>query len=319
MRPERRASRFVQLLTALTLMSVVTSVVTTAVAADTATDAQPPEYGPSQSSIELALLYSLAHPHAYPAGTNDPRCRVNGEHPVVLVNATGANSYVNWSRLAPQLRSDGRCVFAFEYGDVKGSPLHQVGPMRESARQLAAFVDGVLAATGAPRVDLVGASQGGLLPLYYINRLHGDAKVGRMVGIEPASQGASENGVQAILGGTPGLNEVPGVSCAACVDFTVGSSFLRETAEGGWTRPGVRYTTIVSRTDLAVTVDEARLPPAPNVTNIITQDICPQDLANHTNSVYDDITLRIARNALDPAHAVAPRCHPVLPLLPPQL
>ncbi|GAA0348429.1 alpha/beta fold hydrolase [Streptomyces blastmyceticus] len=125
--------------------------------------------------------------------------------PVVLVNGTLENVYATWSRLAPQLRSDGYCVFGFNYGGVEGSPFQQLGPMRDSGRQLAAFVDRVRAATGAPKVDLVGHSQDGLLPLYYINRLHGRSKVARMVGIEPASQGVHVYGLLPLAGRTPGL------------------------------------------------------------------------------------------------------------------
>ncbi|MGW1073540.1 esterase/lipase family protein [Streptomyces sp. NPDC002537] len=279
-----------------------------------------PRTGPVQSNFPTALLYSVAHPRAYPAGVNDPNCRLSRARPrpVVLVNGTLENVYVNWSRLAPQLHGDGYCVFGFNYGGVEGSPFQQLGPMRESGRQLAAFVNRVLAATGASRVDLVGHSQGGLLPLYYINRLHGRDKVAHMVGIEPASRGVHLYGLLPLVARTPLLPQVRDLVCAACGDLTADSPFLRETAEGGYTRPGVEYTTIISRTDGVVTVPEAQLPPAVNVTNIVTQDVCPLDLTDHGDAVYDDITLRLVRNALAPGAAVPPACHAVLPLLPPQ-
>ncbi|MCD9194760.1 esterase/lipase family protein [Streptomyces albireticuli] len=279
-----------------------------------------PPTGPVQNNWASAVLYSVAHPRAYPRGVNEPGCRPDPARPrpVVLVNGTLENVYANWSRLAPQLRSDGFCVFGFNYGGQDGSPFQQLGPMRESGRQLAAFVDRVRAATGAARVDLVGHSQGGLLPLYYINRLGGHAEVGRMVGIEPASRGVRLHGVLPLLARTPGLAQVRDLVCQACADFTAGSPFMRETAEGGYTRPGVEYTTIISRTDGLVTVAEARLPPADNVTGVVTQDVCPADLVDHADAVYDDITLRLVRNALDPAGARPPRCHVALPLLPPQ-
>ncbi|ARZ72221.1 lipase [Streptomyces albireticuli] len=280
----------------------------------------PPPTGPVQNNWASAMLYSVAHPQAYPRGVNEPGCRPDPAHPrpVVLVNGTLENVYATWSRLAPQLRSDGFCVFGFHYGGQEGSPFQQLGPMRASGRQLAAFVDRVRAATGAARVDLVGHSQGGLLPLYYINRLDGRTKVGRMVGIEPVSRGVRLHGVLTVMARTPGLSQVEGLVCAACADFTAGSPFMREAAEGGHTRPGVEYTTIISRADGLVTVAEAQLPPARNVTNIVTQDVCPTDLVDHANAVYDDITLRLVRDALDPAGSRPPRCHVTLPLLPPQ-
>ncbi len=43
--------------------------------------------------------------------------------------------------------------------------------------------------------------------------------------------------------------------------------------------------------------------------------MCPQSFADHATVVYDDITLRLVRNALDPSTAQSPACHLVLPLL----
>jgi triacylglycerol esterase/lipase EstA (alpha/beta hydrolase family) len=67
--------------------------------------------------------------------------------------------------------------------------------MRVSAQQVGDFVEHVLAATGADRVDLVGHCQGGLVPLYYINRLGGDSTVATMIGIAPATKGISAYGM----------------------------------------------------------------------------------------------------------------------------
>lgn len=298
------------------LTCVTAAIVVTIGGAGTASAAVP-NPGPVQNNWFSAFSYSLAHPDVLPQGINDFSCR-SDTRPVVLVNGTFENTYANWSRLAPQLAADGFCVFGFDYGGAAGSPIQQVGPMRASGLQLAAFIDRVRTATGSDEVDLIGHSQGGLLPLYYINVLGGADKVGRMIGIEPASQGVSVYGVALLPRLIPGGTALEGVVCAACVDFTAGSSFMREVAAGGYTRPGVTYTTIISRTDGLIQPAEARLPAAPNVTNIVTQDVCGLDFTDHVNAVYDDITLRITRNALDPANSVPPHCKLVLPLLPPQ-
>jgi hypothetical protein len=53
--------------------------------------------------------------------------------------------------------------FALDYGGTDGNPIQGYGPI-ESAQQLSSFVDKVLAATGASKVDIVGHSQGGMMP-----------------------------------------------------------------------------------------------------------------------------------------------------------
>ncbi|MEV5651937.1 hypothetical protein AB0L57_27140 [Nocardia sp. NPDC052254] len=45
------------------------------------------------------------------------------------------------------------------------------------------------------------------------------------------------------------------------------------------------------------------------------QDSCPQDQVFHGSVIYDDITLRLVRNALAPHSAAPPACHPVLPVI----
>ncbi|MFF0501372.1 esterase/lipase family protein [Nocardia aobensis] len=64
-------------------------------------------------------------------------------------------------------------MFGLNYGGPVAGSFHQMGDLRESAREIGAFVDRVRAATGSDRVDLVGYSEGGLVPFYYLNMLGG--------------------------------------------------------------------------------------------------------------------------------------------------
>ncbi len=277
----------------------------------------PPPPPPIQTNWIQALGYSLSNPDVEPAGMNVPGCVPSPSHPrpLILVNGTFENSYTNWSYIAPQLAADGYCVFGLNYGGAHGSPIQQTGNMRASGLQLAAFVDKVRAETGSAKVDLVGHSQGGLLPLYYINVLDGADKVDTFVGVEPATNGVALYGIAPVIAANPVLRSAFGLLLAASTDFSVGSDFIRETAANGLTRPQVRYTTIISRNSLLITVAEAQLPPAPNVKNIVLQDICAQDYADHVTIVYDDITLDVIRQALDPTAIPAVECHLVVPLL----
>jgi pimeloyl-ACP methyl ester carboxylesterase len=127
-----------------------------------------------------------------PPGSNNWNCKPSDEHPepVVLAHGLGANQAENWGYVSPRLAEHGYCVCALTYGrnPLAPPPLSQIGglvPMEQSARQLAAFVDKVRDATGADKVDIVGHSEGSLMPDYYVKFLGGDRYVAKYVGMTP--------------------------------------------------------------------------------------------------------------------------------------
>ncbi|MFI1184115.1 esterase/lipase family protein [Streptomyces sp. NPDC020799] len=267
----------------------------------------------------LALLASVPHPDRSPAGADDFTCRPSAAHPypVVLVHGTIENAYENWSALAPLLKSAGYCVFALNYGETKPhAVLKAVGPVPRSARQLAAYVDKVRAATRAAKVDLVGHSQGGgLMPQWYLRFGGGAAKVHRLVGINPSSHGTTLLGlihlVDAVVDVAGRAGKPLGLDSPAIKDQTVGSPVVRRLYARGDTEPGVIYTNIVTRTDFVVTpYTHQFLTPGPGavVHNILLQDVCPLDLTGHLGSPWDPNVHQLVLNALDPAHAEPVRC-----------
>jgi triacylglycerol esterase/lipase EstA (alpha/beta hydrolase family) len=105
---------------------------------------------------------------------------------VILVHGTFEDMSDNWQALSPRLVNNGYCVFALNYGSFGGSGqvgIYATGEIAHSAEELCAFVDQVLAATHARKVDLVGHSQGGMMPRYYLRFLGGAAKVHTLVGL----------------------------------------------------------------------------------------------------------------------------------------
>jgi hypothetical protein len=52
----------------------------------------------------------------------------------------------------------------------------------------------------------------------------------------------------------------------------------------------------------------------PDVTNIVTQDGCPEDLSDHGSIVSSRRTSQVVLNALDPRHTEPLPCDPVAPL-----
>jgi triacylglycerol esterase/lipase EstA (alpha/beta hydrolase family) len=263
-------------------------------------------------SFPLALAIGSATPDRSPRGANDWACRPSAAHPrpVVLVHGTIENMISNWNALAPLLSNNGYCVFALNYGSKPGVPVKALGPVARSAKELRAFVDRVLAATGAAKVDIVGHSQGGMMPRQYLRFEGGAAKVHTLVGRASANHGTS---LLTSLSALPGGSALVNAPCAACSDQTPGSPFLTALNAGGDTVPGVRYTVIATRHDEIVTPYTSSFLNGPGVTNITLQDGCALDHAEHLAISFDRRALAYVRNALDPAHPVTPPCRLVLP------
>jgi triacylglycerol esterase/lipase EstA (alpha/beta hydrolase family) len=278
---------------------------------------------PVNYDFAAAFLSTYSSPTVSPPGANNWSCRPTAQHqyPVVLVHGTIENMDDNWQAASPILANHGYCVFALNYGGA--SPADNVqgtGDIAASAQQLASFVDRVLAATGASKADIVGHSQGGMMPRYFINNLGGVSKVDKLVALAPSNFGTTLDGLTT-LGQTLGLlgpvNSALTTSCAACVEQEAGSSFLTA-LNARPTVAGVSYTVIETTGDEVVTpYTNAFLPSAPNVTNITVQNQCSMDMSDHVEIANDPIAMADVLNALDPAHPVHVPCLPVLALIGP--
>ncbi|MFI6438279.1 esterase/lipase family protein [Streptomyces sp. NPDC050759] len=246
------------------------------------------------------------------SGWNDYTCKPSAAHPrpIVLVHGTFANSVDNWLALAPYLENRDYCVFSFDYGQLSGVPLfHGLGPIDKSAEQLKTFVDKVLAATGATETDLVGHSQGGLMPRYYLKFLGGAAKVNALVGIAPDNHGTTLSGITNLLPYFPGIQDLLTTHTPALADQVVGSPFLTRLNEGGDTVPGVKYTVLATKYDEVVTPYRSQFLSGSGVHNVLLQDLCALDLSEHVAiGLFDRIAFHEVANALDPTHATPTTC-----------
>ncbi|WP_069761214.1 triacylglycerol lipase [Streptomyces sp. LUP47B] len=246
------------------------------------------------------------------SGWNDYTCKPSAAHPrpVVLVHGTFANSVDNWLALAPYLENRDYCVFSFDYGQLSGVPLfYGLGPIDRSAEQLKTFVDKVLDATGAPETDLVGHSQGGLMPRYYLKFLGGAAKVNALVGIAPDNHGTTLSGITNLLPYFPGIQDLLTTNTPALADQVVGSPFLARLNEGGDTVPGVKYTVLATKYDEVVTPYRSQFLSGSGVHNVLLQDLCALDLSEHVAiGLFDRIAFHEVANALDPTHATPTTC-----------
>ena len=237
----------------------------------------------------------------------DLRAAGGGQH---LVHGTLGNSIDNWLSLAPYLEHRGYCVFSLDYGQLPGVPVfYGLGPIDRSAGQLATFVDRVRTATGAAEVDLVGHSQGGMMPRYYLKFLGGAAKVNALVGLAPDNHGTDLDGLANLLPYFPGAGDLLSKNTPGLADQIVGSAFLTKLNAGGDTVPGVHYTVIATKYDEVVTPYRSQFLSGSDVHNVVLQDLCAVDLSEHVAiGIFDRIAYHEVANALDPAHATATTC-----------
>ncbi|WP_330295627.1 esterase/lipase family protein [Streptomyces sp. NBC_00503] len=246
------------------------------------------------------------------SGWNNWSCKPSAAHPrpVVLVHGTFGNSVDNWLGFAPYLVHRGYCVYSLDYGQLPGVPLFNgLGPIDKSAGQLDTFVDKVLASTGAAKTDIVGHSQGGMMPNYYLKFLGGAAKVNALVGLAPDNHGTTLDGLTQLLPYFPGAEDLISTATPGLADQIAGSAFQKKLNAGGDTVPGVKYTVIATRYDEVVTPYRSQFLDGPNVRNVLLQDLCALDLSEHVAiGLTDRIAWHEAANALDPAHAERTTC-----------
>lgn len=323
--------------------ALLTFVLTGAPAARSATG-----YPVTWSFLPTALVAATTHgPEVPPPGANLP-CHPTAAHPypVVLVHGLGGDQNDNWQTMSPFLADHGYCVYSLTYGNRASAPrpLDEMGglsAMERTGPSLASFVDSVLASTGAAKVDIVGHSEGGTMPDYYLKFLGGSQKVARFVSISGVLHGTSFWGLAALYDAAQAYgfgSQAAGldVFCASCEEFLTGSSFTKKldaphpvaTASEAATCPydgaavdGVDYTSLATNDDELVRpptsdfIDTRCDNPAYGITvdNILVQDQCPTDQADHLSIVSDPVAAQDVLNALDPAHRRPVQCAVVLP------
>ncbi|WP_405496936.1 esterase/lipase family protein [Nocardia sp. NBC_00511] len=277
--------------------------------------------GPEMTSFLGAFGYGLLHPDSAPPGANNWNCKPSAEHPqpVVLVHGTWLNTYDSFSFLSPQIARAGFCVFAFNFGretPLSGGGLgpilpgrYGVGPMEDSARQLGQFVDRVLAATGAPSVDIVAHSQGGPVTTQYMKFEGGQGKVAKVISFGATNHGTSLLGI-ASLGrfitnlGIDILGFYQPFIGQANTEQAVGSPFYAKLNADGDTVPGVDYTVVgTTHDEISNPYEWTFLTPGPEagVQNITLQTDCPEDVSDHLTIMYSPRAASIVLRALDPA------------------
>ncbi|WP_280263593.1 esterase/lipase family protein [Nocardia wallacei] len=277
-------------------------------------------YGPASSSWLAAFGYGLLNPDAAPPGTNDWNCKPgDGRHPVVLVHGTWMNAYNGFAFMGQPIKDAGYCTFTFNYGRsnlLEGGGLGSVLPgamgtgyIQDSAKQLAEFVDRVLAATGSDKVDIIAHSQGGSMSNWYTKFEGGGSKVNNLITYGATHHGTSLDGIGAL---GRAINNF-GIDILGLIEIfvghsgiqqTIGSDFINQLNANGDTVPGIKYTSVATRYDEVTNPYDLtflKAGPGATVNNVLLQDGCEQDLSDHLTMMYSPRALSIALHALDPS------------------
>lgn len=252
-------------------------------------------------------------------GANDFNCKTTAAHPypVILVHGTFVNQGVNFVKAGPRLKNAGYCTFAMNYGQTSIS-FGRVGGLdhiTNSAQQLDAFITKVMKATGAKKVDIVGHSQGGNVPMWWIKKMGGAAKTAHYVGWAPSSRGTTLDGIATLsknlklLGiatGLADLGQFPGVLDQTTYSDHTNALFPNNSSD---VPDGPKYTVIATNQDRVVTPYTTQTLSGKDVNNVVLQDKCPKDKAGHIGLLNDDPTMQLTTNALaDGPKNFQPKC-----------
>nr|WP_181784263.1 lipase [Pseudonocardia pini] len=217
-----------------------------------------------------------------PGPSVDPDARPAQDRPgtVLLVPGYGGGRD-GLLRLAARIEATGRQAEVLTLvGDGTGDLSAQV-------RVLDAAADAALAA-GAPSVDVVGYSAGGVVAGLWVARDDGAAKARRIV-----TMGSPLNGTTLAAAV---VSQAPDACPAACRQLAPGSAELGELSGVGAEVPWLSIWTADDET--STPPDTARLPGA---TNVEVQQVCPGARVSHSGLPTDGTVAELVLRGLDAA------------------
>ena len=208
--------------------------------------------------------------------------------PVLLVPGYGGRT-TSLDPLAATLRAEGRAVTVVSLlGDGTGD-------LDAQAAHLGEVADQVLRDSGAPSVDVVGYSAGGVVVRLWV-RDHGGATQARRV----LTLGSPQHGTSVAALGA----EVAGGCPTACEQLLPDSGLLRRLNAGDETPAGPAWATVRSSRDQVVTpTSSASLDGA---LDVLVQDVCPTATTDHYALPADPVVAATLRSTLGVAAPAAP-------------
>ena len=229
--------------------------------------------------LGVGVVATVAASHDVPP----PRVAQDRPGPVLLVPGYGGSTAA-LQVLAGRLRGAGRSA------TVLTLPGDGTGDLRDAAEALGDAASAAIAA-GAPSVDVVGYSAGGVTARWWVAEGGGAAVTRRVVTL-----GSPHHGTQvAGLGAALGLPSCP----PACRQLAPGSDLLRTLNRADETPDGPQWTSVWTDQDEVVTpADSARLDGA---TTVVVQRVCPGTSVTHGDLPRSPLVAAVVLEALDAA------------------
>ena len=195
--------------------------------------------------------------------------------PILVIPGLGGSTG-GLTVLAERLLGEGRDV------TIMALPGDGRGDLREQAQALADEVTVALARTGAPSVDVVGYSAGGIVARIWVADLGGDTLARRVITL-----GSPHHGTQ--LASIAG--DLAPAACAACTQLAPDSEVLRQLNAGDETPDGPEYISIWT------TLDETVIPPdsaeLDGALAIPVQSVCADSRVTHGQLPSDPLVVGI--------------------------
>lgn len=164
-----------------------------------------------------------------------PASAASAREPILFVHGFSGGAW-NWDVMVDRFEDDG-----YRPSELRAMNYNTAQSNATTAREIAAEVRQLQAATGAARVDVVTHSMGGLSSRYYLRNLGGTAEVDEWVSIGGPNNGTWTAAACSLL--------------TSCREMLPGSSFLTALNSGDETPGSVRYGTFWSACDEIINPD----------------------------------------------------------------
>lgn len=205
--------------------------------------------------------------------------------PVLLVPGYGG-SVSGLSVLAGRLREQGKDV------EVLSLPGNGQGDLSAQAKVLAAAAEAAIERTGAPSVDVVGYSAGGVVARLWVSQADGTAPVRRLISLGAPQHGTALASLGALFAG-----QCP----TACQQLDPASDLLARLNSGSGSEAPegpVSVSLWTSRDQVVIPPESAVLAGA---LNIRIQSVCPASTVTHSGLLSDPLVAAMVAAQLRPA------------------